>query len=135
MKIISEPVQPNKKQFGFTMIEMIGVVFIIAVLIGILFPTINKVITKGKIARAQSEIEALSVALRMYESDLGNYPPGTASESDALHKYLGTSRSSAALNITVGPYMEFKSKDLISNVYQDPWRNPYIYTPAGPNHS
>ena len=126
---------------GFTLIEMLGVLFIIATLIGILFPTIAKVRMKGKVAKAQAEIEALGVALRMYESDLGKYPPNTSQEADALYKYLGNSRTSGALNITVGPYMEFKTKDLVpGNIFRDPWKQAYVYSsrdgsPAATNNT
>ena len=115
---------------------MLGVIFIISLLMGILYPTIAKVRTKGKMAKAQAEIEALAVALRMYESDLGKYPPSTTAESDALHKYLGIAVTSTALNIVVGPYMEFKIKDLsASNQYKDPWGNAYVYAAPGTNNT
>ncbi len=125
----------NKSRPGFTLIELLGVLFIIGTLVGILFPTIAKVRTKAKIARAQAEIEALGVALRMYESDLGKYPPKTSASttqdgttSSELHDFLGTSLISHALNITVGPYMEFKSTNLSpGNAYRDPWGRGYFY--------
>ena len=119
---------------------MLGVLFIIAILMGILLPTVTKVRIKGKIARAQTEIEALGVALRMYESDLGKYPPDTTAEPGALYLYLWGDPAvkpkggvhSGALNIDVGPYMEFKDKDLKDlgsnkKSYLDPWKQPYIY--------
>ncbi len=119
---------PKRYARGFTLVEMLGVLFIIATLMGILLPVIAKVRTKAKIAKAQSEIESLSIALRMYESDLGKFPPNTNTSADALYVYLGTPRISSALNITVGPYMEFKSSELgTGNVYVDPWKRSYVY--------
>ncbi len=112
---------------GFTLVEMLGVIFIIATLLGILFPTIAKVRYKAKVVKAQAEIEALAVSIRMYESDLGKYPPSTVSGSE-IYDFLGKKIHSGALNIDVGPYMEFKSTNLgPGNIYKDPWGNAYIY--------
>ena len=128
--------QDKRSRSGFTLIEMLGVLFIIATLIGILFPTLAKVRVKAKMAKAQAEIEALSVALRLYEGDLGKYPPNTTSSGGELYKYLWGDPAvkpkggvhSNALNIDVGPYMEFKARDLDANKsYLDPWKQPYVY--------
>ncbi len=125
---------------GFTLVEMLGVLFIIATLVGILFPTIAKVRYKAKVVKAQAEIEALAVAMRMYESDLGKYPPSTVTGGE-IYDFLGKKLHSIALNIDVGPYMEFKSSSLgVGNIYKDPWGNAYIYasrdgTPAAAHNT
>ncbi len=134
---------------GFTLIELLGVLFIIATLIGILYPTLAKVRVKAKMAKAQTDIESIGVALRMYESDLGKYPPNTTTGGGELYKYLWGDPAirpnggvhSNALNIDVGPYMEFKAKDLDANKsYMDPWKKPYVYaskdgTPAATHNT
>jgi type II secretion system protein G len=114
---------------AFTLVEMLGVLSIIAILVGILFPAIATVRTKAKVAKAHATIQALSVALRMHESDLGTYPSSTASVPNALYTHLGKQVDSGPpLNITVGPYMEFKKAELgAGDVLNDPWGNPYIY--------
>ncbi len=129
------------RQAAFTLVEMLGVILIVMTLIGILLPTVAKVRSKAKSARAQSEIETLSVALRMYESDLGKYPPNTSQVSNSLYNYLGRQITSGTFNLIVGPYMEFKADSLNSSqVYLDPWKSAYVYSsrdgsPAATNNT
>lgn len=59
---------------GFTLLELLVVIFVIALLSGLLFPALGGVITKSKIARCRADIQKLSLALAAYKSDTGEFP-------------------------------------------------------------
>jgi len=60
---------------GFTLIEMLTVIAIIAILAGILIPTIGAVMRKAKMAKARSEIAGLTMAISSYILSFGAPPP------------------------------------------------------------
>jgi len=63
---------------GFTLIEMLTVIAIIAILAGILIPTIGVVMRKAKMAKARSEIAGLTMAISSYILSFGAPPPDSA---------------------------------------------------------
>lgn len=62
----------NKK--GFTLIEMVVVLAVVAVLAAILFPTIAKHITDAKITRVINEEQVITAAIMMLYKDTGKWP-------------------------------------------------------------
>ena len=62
------------RRHNFTLIELLVVIGIIAVLAGILLPTLNTVMLKTKITKARTEIKALEIAIKQYESTYGFLP-------------------------------------------------------------
>jgi prepilin-type N-terminal cleavage/methylation domain-containing protein len=62
------------KPNAFTLIELLIVVAIIGILAAIAVPNFLNAQTRAKVARAQSELRALSTALDMYQLDQNEYP-------------------------------------------------------------
>jgi prepilin-type N-terminal cleavage/methylation domain len=62
---------------GFTLIEILIVIAIIAILAGLLLRTAGYVQKKGAVSRAEAEMSALTVALENYKADHGDYPQGS----------------------------------------------------------
>ena len=60
---------------GFTLIELLVVIGIIALIIGLLLPTLGRVRRNARNARALADLQAIATALEVYKSDLGDYPP------------------------------------------------------------
>lgn len=60
---------------GFTLIELLIVVAIIAILAAIAVPNFLQAQTRSKIARVDSDMRSLALALESYRVDAGNYPP------------------------------------------------------------
>src|SRR4051812_43481402 len=72
---------------GFTILELLIVITIIAVLAGLTIATMGYVSGKARRSRAEAEIAAISAALENYKADNGVYPSDTA--TDALVPTIG----------------------------------------------
>ena len=68
---------------GFTMVELLGVIGVIAVLLAILFPALVGASRKGKISQALSECSGLDSALQSYYREYGVYPAIGSSTYDS----------------------------------------------------
>lgn len=64
----------KRRHDGFTLVELLMVVFIIVVLTGLVLSTVGYARTKSARARAETEIAALSAACENYKADNGVYP-------------------------------------------------------------
>ena len=74
---------------GFTLIELLTVIAIIGIMAGMLFPAINAVRKKSKIATSQSTFSQWCTAVNRYKSVYGFYPNiGTKYDTsvDSVHK-------------------------------------------------
>ncbi|MDQ7786484.1 MAG: type II secretion system major pseudopilin GspG [Thermodesulfovibrionales bacterium] len=110
----------NKK--GFTLLEIIVVVFILSLLVAIVAPKIIGRTDDARIAEAKVQIRNFETALKLFKLDNGFYP-ATEQGLDSLiekptvgqipHKYRD------------GGYLEQRKIPL------DPWNNPYVYISPG----
>jgi general secretion pathway protein G len=115
---------------GFTILELIIVIAIIAILAGLILSTAGYIQKKGASSRAETEIAALTVALENYRADKGDYPHGTnvnGANPPSSNTFLLTN-----LMPTNGKvYFEFnKSMTNASNVV-DPFGENYGYQYPG----
>ena len=105
---------------GFTLIELIVVIAIIATLAAVVAPAIFQNVGDAKTASARSQIEALSLALNSYRLDNDAYPT-----TDQGLAALRTMPVSGALpQHWRGPYLARVLGD-------DPWGRPYVYRSPG----
>ena len=75
------------KRRHFTLIEMLVVVAVIAILIGILIPTIGTVMQKVKQSQTKAVINSLRLAIKQYESTYGILPfTGTNADKSILYE-------------------------------------------------
>lgn len=63
---------------GFTLVELLTVIAVIAIIAGLLLPVFNSIVKKSLIQRAQSEREQLETALTAYYGKYHFYPPSNA---------------------------------------------------------
>jgi len=107
---------------GFTLIEILVVVFILALLAALVGPKVIGRTDDAKIAEAKIQIKNLETALKLYKLDNGFYPT-TEQGLEALVK----KPTSAPIpeRYREGGYLEKRS------IPKDPWGNPYIYVSPG----
>lgn len=118
---IQIPEHPGRRAGGFTLIEILVVVVILAVLGAMVVPKILENVDKARVTRAQSDIRAIETALDLYRLDNFKYPT-TEQGLAALVK------QPADPTIT-----NYRSGGYLKAVPKDPWNNPYLYQAPGRN--
>ncbi|MDP6416486.1 MAG: type II secretion system major pseudopilin GspG [Gammaproteobacteria bacterium] len=101
-------------QQGFTLIEILVVMAIIAMLAVMVAPNIFNQQAGAQRDAALSQISSLEAALDTYRLDVGEYP-------DSLAGLIENDSGRAAWN---GPYLR-------RDVPMDPWQNDYVYESNG----
>lgn len=76
----------SQKQ-GFTIVEMLTVMGIIAILIGLLVPALTQVKDYAARVRQKAQFHSMDVALEIFKTDFGAYP-GSNNNLDALNAAL-----------------------------------------------
>ena len=71
---------------GFTLLEVILVIIVIAILAAIIVPRLGSQADKAKIARTKANIVSLRSAIRIWQADYDRQPP--ARLSDLVPDYL-----------------------------------------------
>jgi general secretion pathway protein G len=108
----------NRKQTGFTLLELLVVLGIIAMLAGLVGPQVMKHMGESKVKAAKVQIEDLAQTLDMYKLDVGSYPTSEQGLNALIESPDGAQRWN-------GPYLR-KSK-----VPLDPWQQEYKYASPG----
>ncbi len=106
----------HKKEKGFTLVELMVVIIILAVLTAIAIPSYMALRNRARIQATRSEMQNIGTAIAIYEADTSGFP---ATGLAALTSALETTPAGAE-----GPYM--------ANVPQtDAWgvlpANAYVY--------
>ena len=107
-----------RAQRGFTLVEILVVITIIALIMGMVGPRVLNYLSESKAKAAKIQIESFSSALDLFYLDTGRYPSG----SEGLVALVRAPGNIAAWN---GPYLKGGS------VPADPWGNPYVYRSPG----
>lgn len=105
-------------QRGFTLLEIMVVVAIIAILSTVVVVNLVGKVDDAKVARAQGDIQSLTSALQLYKLDNGQYP-STQQGLEALMQR--PSGNPPAPNW----------KPYVSKLPADPWGQPYQYLSPG----
>jgi general secretion pathway protein G len=108
----------QRKQSGFTLIEIMVVVVIMGILAALVVPKLMGRTDDARVQAARQDIATLMQALKLYRLDNRKYPT-TAQGLQALI----TKPASGADGWKTGGYIEKLPKD--------PWGNPYQYLSPG----
>lgn len=112
--------QTLRGERGFTLVELLVVITIIALIMGIVGPRVLNYLTESKAKAAKIQIESFASALDLFFLDTGRYPNG----SEGLNALVRRPGNITAWN---GPYLKG------GLVPPDPWGNPYVYRAPGQN--
>jgi len=107
---------------GFTLIELVVVMTIIAILAGAVAVQVTNRINHARRTRAIQEITTFETALDFYTADNGN-PPTTEQGLQAL---ITKPTSAPVPQNWNGPYLKNRR-----SVPKDPWQNEYVYLCPG----
>lgn len=111
---------------GFTLIELMIVVIIIAALAAMVVPRLAGRSEQAKVAVAKADINSnISMALKLYELDNGSFPT-TGSGLNALIAQPSAGTQTSNWN---GPYLEKPPIDPWGNAYQ--FRSPGSHNTSG----
>ncbi|MCX5708729.1 MAG: prepilin-type N-terminal cleavage/methylation domain-containing protein [Candidatus Omnitrophica bacterium] len=117
---------------GFTLIELIVAIAIIAILGSVVAPKAFKAIEKAKITRVSADMHAIKTAAMSYYSDVGLWPPDVYPDEDPgfimFYNYQTTCQgvtTTPAQDALIaqnwdGPYLE-------KFPFPDPWGGAYDY--------
>lgn len=103
---------------GFTLLELMVVLLILALLASIAAPRVTKYLRKAKTDTAKVQVSALAAAVDSFHLDTGRLP----SNEDGLKALV---EKPSGLTAWDGPYV-VKRSSLI-----DPWGEPYQYRMPG----
>ncbi|MCG3148747.1 MAG: hypothetical protein PCFJNLEI_02194 [Verrucomicrobiae bacterium] len=130
---------------GFTLVELLTVIVIIAILVALLFPAIKTTILKAETNQAKADTEAIENAIQSYRNEYGKLPTQTSDQggadqlydsSNAYHIYntlraisSGWNSGATALNPRGIAFLETPSRkgafDGNGN-FLDPWGGTYL---------
>jgi general secretion pathway protein G len=112
----------KKDSEGFTLLEIIVVVFILGLLAAIVAPKIIGRTDEARITQAKVQMKNFETALKLFKLDNGFYP-STEQGLDALVEKPTV--GDIPQKYREGGYLEQKKIPL------DPWGNPYVYISPG----
>ncbi|HWC94952.1 MAG TPA: type II secretion system major pseudopilin GspG [Pseudolabrys sp.] len=108
----------RRGQGGFTLVEILVVIAIIALIVSLVGPRVLNYLGESKVKAAKIQIQGFSSALDLFNLDTGRYP--TTSEG-----LVALIRSPGNIPSWNGPYLKSGS------VPDDPWGKPYVYRSPG----
>jgi len=112
--------QVRLRQAGFTLIEVLVVVTILAILAAMIVPRIMDRPDQARVTAAKNDIRGIMSALNLYRLDNGTYPSQEQGIA-ALVRQAGT--PGGTFSAKQGGYLERMPKD--------PWKNDYQYLNPG----
>lgn len=139
MKTTTNPSQ----RIGFTLIEMLVVIAIIAILAGFLFPAIGKSLRTAKRNTAAAEAKSIAGAIHMFYEEYGYFPVPETMEQGVADGIEQSSQdptvadadfSKEVIKILMGGDTKMNPKGkvyldsdtpIVNGEYLDPWGNQY----------
>ena len=115
---------------GYTLVEMLAVLFIVSILLGIVLGSARYATQVSRISRAESDLHALADALDRFQLIFGEYPP-----VDSATNLVTYTRDSLNFDDAhTSRRIPFVFANLLPAGFTavDPWSHPYIYRVRSP---
>jgi general secretion pathway protein G len=109
--------EAGRKDEGFTLVEVIVVLSIMALIMGLVGPRVLGYLSDSKAKTARIQAEALASAVELFFIDTGRYPQ----DGEGLNALIVPPQTLAAWS---GPYLKSRTVPL------DPWGKPFGYRTA-----
>lgn len=100
---------------GFTLVELLVVLVILALLAALVGPRVVGYMTASKVKTATIQLQGYKTALELYHLDMGRYP--------GAEGLAALTTAPAGATGWAGPYLD-------KAVAPDPWGHDYLYQPA-----
>lgn len=110
----------RRRPSGFTLLEILVVITVIAILAGLVSPLVFRNVGDAKVAAARTQIESLGLALDTYYLHNDRYPSTAQGLSALVSPPIGDPPASNWR----GPYLK-------KGVPPDPWGAPYHFVSPG----
>jgi general secretion pathway protein G len=111
----------QRRERGFTLIEIMVVVVILGILAAIVAPNVISKIDDAQVARVQQDLRSIETALKFYRLDTFGYP----SSEQGIEALISKPADPNIRNWKSGGYLD--------RMPQDPWGNDYQYLSPGQN--
>jgi general secretion pathway protein G len=115
---------PARRHAGFSLLELIVVMSILAILAGAAIPVVSKSLTRSRINDTKGRLARLESAIEAYFEDTGMFPPNFDDLEDNDAKVKGWT----------GPYLRALTAGATgpqSSLDQDAWGNDYLVSTDG----
>lgn len=109
---------------GLTLVEMIVVLAIIALVAALIVPNVIGRPDQARVTTANTDIQSISAALKMYRLDNGDYPTSQQGLKALVER-------PATPPVPAG----WAQGGYLSQMPTDPWGNPYVYEAQSGNFS
>ncbi|MDT8300854.1 MAG: type II secretion system protein [Sedimentisphaerales bacterium] len=130
----------KRKRTGFTIVELLAALGIIALMVSLLIPALNVVRNKAKETKQRAQFMTINLALEAFKNDYGDYPPSDWTPAQFTGDYCGAQKLAEALIgwdlLGFHPKSDFRSNgrndnldyiyDVNNPVYFDQRKGPYL---------
>jgi len=130
----------KRKRTGFTIVELLAALGIMALMVGILIPALSVVRNKAKETKQRVQFTTINLALTAFKDDYGDYPPSDWTPVQFTGDYCGAQKLAEALLgwdlLGFHPKSDFRSHgrndsgeyiyDVNNPVYFDQRKGPYL---------
>ena len=115
---------------GFTVLELLVVLFIIFVVLGLILPTTSALRNAGRRRRAAMEAQSIIRAIKTYRNVYGHWPLQTTDTADYTWTNSTPVISALTTNILLNPrqthLIEIPDDAFNNGAFLDPWNRSYI---------